>query len=143
MTKRYRIVISPGDGIGHEIIGWAEKVLTAVAESGGFGLEFIRVDLGMTSYLKNGSAVSKQALDAMRNADATLLVAIAAAEIPKHLPNPIIVFRQELDLYANIRPLKDYARFAPKDRKADLIVLRENTEGFYSGIEYSVGADAA
>jgi len=58
-------------------------------------------------------------LDAMRFADTTLLVAIAAIEIPKTLPNPIRVIRKELDLYANIRPLKDYARFAPKGRKVD------------------------
>jgi isocitrate/isopropylmalate dehydrogenase len=46
-------------------------------------------------------------------------------------------------MYANIRPVRDYERIAPKGRKADIVVVRENTEGFYSGIEYQVGDAAA
>jgi len=144
MSKTFEIVISPGDGIGHEIIGWAQKTLETVSKvDGGFTFSFIPIEVGLGAYKKTGEAISTAPLDAMRSADATLLVAIAAAEIPKSLPNPITVIRKELDLYANIRPLKDYLRFAPKGRKVDLIVARENTEGFYSGIEYPVGLDAA
>jgi isopropylmalate/isohomocitrate dehydrogenase-like protein len=144
MSKTYHIVISPGDGCGHEIIGWAQKTLETVSTlSGDFGFDFIPIEIGVGAFKKTGEALSKASLDAMRSADATLFVAIAAAEIPRHVPNPITVMRKELDLYANIRPLKDYPRFAPKGRKTDLIVLRENTEGFYSGIEYWVGQDAA
>jgi isocitrate dehydrogenase (NAD+) len=144
MNKTYHIVISPGDGCGHEIIGWAQKTLETVStRSGQFRFNFIPVEIGFGAYQKSGEALSKASLDAMRSADATLFVAIAAAEMPRHLLNPIIVMRKELDLYGNMRPLKDYPRFAPKGRKTDLIVLRENTEGFYSGIEYWVGRDAA
>ena len=144
MSKTYRIVISPGDGCGHEIIGWAQKTLETVsARSGNFRFNFIPVEIGFGAYQKSGEALSKVSLDAMRSADATLFVAIAAAEMPRHLPNPIIVMRKGLDLYGNMRPLRDYPRFAPRGRKTDLIVLRENTEGFYSGIEYGVGQDAA
>lgn len=144
LSKTYDIVISPGDGCGPEIIGWAQKALETVSKrSGNFDFNFIPVEIGFGAYQKTGEALSKASLDAMRSADATLFVAIAAAEMPRHLPNPITVMRKELDLYANMRPLKDYPRFAPKGRKTDLIVLRENTEGFYSGIEYWVGRDAA
>jgi methanogen homoisocitrate dehydrogenase len=106
MSKTYDIVISPGDGCGYEIIGWAQKVLETVStRSGYFRLNFIPVEIGFGAYQKTGEALSKASLDAMRSADATLFVAIAAAEMPRHLPNPIIVMRKELDLYGNMRPL--------------------------------------
>jgi isocitrate/isopropylmalate dehydrogenase len=144
MNRVYRIAISPGDGVGHEIIGWAQKTLEMAARlDGGFHLEFIPFAIGFGAYQKTGEAISKAALDLMRSADATLFVAIAAAEMPRHLPNPIRVMRSGLDIYANIRQVKDYPRFAPEGRRADLVVVRENTEGFYSGIEYRVGEDAA
>ena len=144
MNKTYKIVISPGDGVGHEIIGWAQKTLEVVAKiEGGFGFDFIPVEMGFGAYQKTGEALSKACLDAMRSADATLFVAMAAAEMPKHLPNPIRVIRRELDLYAVVRPFRDYPRFAPPGRKADLVIVRESTEGFFSGIEYKVGPDSA
>lgn len=143
MSKVYKIVISPGDGVGHEIIGWAQKTLETAARIGGFGFEFTPVEMGYGAYQKTGEAISQACLQAMRSADATLFVALAAASIPKHLPNPIMVLRKGLDLYANVRLLKDYPRFAPNGRRADLVVVRENTEGFFSGIEYMVGSDSA
>ena len=144
MKKTYNIAISPGDGAGHEIIGWAQKVLETLAEmDGGFSFDFRHFEIGAEVFRKTGEAIPKASLDAMREADATIFVAIAAAEIPRDHPNPIIVLRKELDLYANIRPVKDYPRLAPEGRKTDLVVVRENLEGFYSGIEYRVGDDAA
>ena len=144
MNKTYEIAISPGDGVGHEVIGWAQKALEALAEiDGGFSFDFHHFEIGAEVLRRTGEAIPKASLDAMRSADATILVAIAAAEIPKDHPNPIMVMRKELDLYANIRPVKDYPRLAPEGRKTDLVVMRENLEGFYSGIEYRVGDDAA
>lgn len=144
MNKIYKIAISPGDGVGHEVIGWAQKSLEALAEiDGGFSFDFRHFEIGAGVFKKTGEAIPKSSLDAMREADATIFVAIAAADIPRHHPNPIIVLRKELDLYANIRPVKDYPRLAPEGRRTDLVVVRENLEGFYSGIEYRVGDDAA
>jgi len=144
MNRVYRIAISPGDGVGHEIIGWAQKTLEMAAQlEGGFRLEFIPFAMGFGAYQKTGEAISQAALELMRSADATLFVAIAAAEMPRHLPNPLRVMRGGLDIYANIRSVKDYPRFAPEGRRTDLVVVRENTEGFYSGIEYWVGQDSA
>ena len=144
MNKTYKVVISPGDGVGHEIIGWAQKTLETVAQiEGGFRFDFMSVDIGFGAYQKTGEALSKACLDAMRSADATLFVAMAAAEIPKHVPNPIRVMRRELNLYAIVRESRDYPKLAPPGRKADLVVVRESTEGFFSGIEYMVGPDSA
>ena len=144
MNKTYKIAISPGDGAGHDIIGVVQKTLEALAAiEGGFGLDFRPFEIGAGVFKRTGEAIPKVSFDAMHEADATIFVAIAAAEIPRHHPNPIIVLRKELDLYANIRPSRDYARLAPEGRKTDLVVVRENLEGFYSGIEYRVGDDAA
>ena len=144
MNKTYKIAISPGDGVGHEVIGWVQKALETLAEmDGAFSFDFHHFEIGAEVFRRTGEAIPKASLDATREADATIFVAIAAAEIPRHHPNPIIALRKELDLYANIRPVKDYPRLAPEGRKTDLVVVRENLEGFYSGIEYRVGPDAA
>ena len=60
MNKTYKVIISPGDGVGHEIIDWAQKTLEAVAKiEGGFGFDFIPVEMGFGAYQKTGEALSK------------------------------------------------------------------------------------
>jgi isocitrate/isopropylmalate dehydrogenase len=90
MIKTYKIAISPGDGVGHEVIGWAQKALETLAEiDGGFSFDFRNFEIGAELFRRTGEAISRESLDAMREADATIFVAIAAAEIPRHHPNPI------------------------------------------------------
>ena len=129
MTK-YRICLLPGDGIGPEVIGCAEQVLSALPVD----LEFVRAGIGFGCYERLGTPLPDSTLDAIRFADATLLGAVTT---PPDLPgyfSPIVRMRQSLDLYANLRPCRSLPHASSRSG-IDLIIVRENTEGLYSGIE--------
>src|SRR5262245_9059052 len=126
----HRICLLPGDGIGPEVIDCAEQVLRALP----FDLEFIRADIGFGEYERSGSPLPDSTLQAIRHADATLFGAVTT---PPNIPNyfsPVVRMRQSLDLYANLRPTRSIPHESSRSN-IDLILVRENTEGLYSGIE--------
>src|SRR5687768_16796675 len=129
MTK-YRICLLPGDGIGPEVIDCAEEVLHALP----LDLEFTRAEIGFGAYERLGSPLPDSTLDAIRLADSALLGAVTT---PPNLPgyfSPIVRMRQSLDLYANLRPCRSIPH-ASSRAGIDMLIVRENTEGLYSGIE--------
>lgn len=129
MTK-YRICLLPGDGIGPEVIECTEQVLRALS----LDLEFTRAEIGYATYKQLGTPLPDSTLEEIRFADATLLGAVTT---PPNLPgyfSPIVRMRQSLDLYANLRPCRSIPHSSSR-AGIDLIIVRENTEGLYSGIE--------
>jgi homoisocitrate dehydrogenase len=129
MTK-YRICLLPGDGIGPEVIDCAEEVLSALS----LDLEFTRADIGFGAYERLGSPLPDSTLEAIRLADSALLGAVTT---PPNLPgyfSPIVKMRQQLELYANLRPCRSIPHESSRPN-IDILIVRENTEGLYSGIE--------
>lgn len=140
-----RIAVLPGDGIGPEVTAVAVRVLQAA----GFQGTFATHPVGWKEWCTRGDALPAATLQACRDADAVLFGAItskpddqAQAEVAAHLRgtvryrSPIIRLRQELDLYANIRPCQANGM--------DLVLFRENTEGLYAGFERATaGPDLA
>jgi len=126
----HRICLLPGDGIGPEVIACAEQVLTALP----LDLEFSRAEIGYAAYQRLGTPLPPASLQAIRAADATLFGAVTT---PPNIPgyfSPVVRMRQELDLYANLRPCRSIEH--PSSRPGiDMLIVRENTEGLYSGIE--------
>jgi len=126
----YRICLLPGDGIGPEVIGQAARVLLALE----MDLTFEQGEIGFGAYQKLGSPLPEETLSKIRAADATLFGAVTT---PPNIPgyfSPIIRLRQSLDLYANLRPCQSLPH--PASRSGiNLVVVRENTEDLYSGIE--------
>ena len=126
----YQICLLPGDGIGPEVIDSAKQVLTAMQ----IDLEFSKADIGYGAYQQLGTPLPPATLEAIRAAHATLLGAVTT---PPNIPgyfSPVVRMRQELDLYANLRPCRSISH--PSSRPGiDLLIVRENTEGLYSGIE--------
>jgi isocitrate/isopropylmalate dehydrogenase len=131
-----RIAVLPGDGIGPEVTAVAVRLLQAA----GFRGTFTEHPVGWSEWCARGEALPAATLQACRDADAVLFGAItskpqaaANAEIVAHLRgtvryrSPILRLRQELDLYANVRPAAGHG--------ADLVTFRENTEGLYAGHE--------
>ncbi len=126
----YRICLLPGDGIGPEVIAAAETVLRALP----LNFEFTRAEIGFGAYQRLGAPLPDSTLDAIRAADAALFGAVTT---PPNLPgyfSPVVRMRQRLDLYANLRPTRSIPHPASRPN-IDLILVRENTEGLYSGIE--------
>ena len=126
----YQICLLPGDGIGPEVIECAEQVLSSLP----LDLQFTRAEIGFGAYERLGSPLPLSTLTAIRSANATLFGAVTT---PPNIPgyfSPVVRMRQELDLYANLRPCRSIAH--PSSRPGiDMLIVRENTEGLYSGIE--------
>jgi homoisocitrate dehydrogenase len=126
----HRICLLAGDGIGPEVIDCAEQVLRALT----LDLDFVRAEIGFGVYQRSGSPLPDSTLQAIRHADAALFGAVTT---PPNLPNyfsPVVRMRQSLDLYANIRPTRSISHESSRPN-IDFILVRENTEGLYSGIE--------
>lgn len=139
--KSYKIAVIPGDGIGAEIIAEGMKVVQAVAERYGFGLETEDYDFGGDRYLKTGVTLPESAISELRGFDSIYLGAVGHPDVaPGILEKEILLkIRFELDQYINLRPVKLYPGvWHPlKDKgpeEIDYVVVRENTEGAYSGI---------
>ncbi len=129
MTK-YQICLLPGDGIGPEVIDCAEQVLSALP----LDLEFTRAEIGFGAYERIGSPLPDATLQAIRSADATLLGAVTTPPNILGYFSPIVRMRQSLELYANLRPCRSIPHDSSRPN-IDMVIVRENTEGLYSGIE--------
>jgi len=130
MKKEYKIGIIPGDGIGKDVVEAAHRVLVTVNRmSEEFSLVFYKMDVGETAIEKFGNALPKETLDEIRKMDAALFGAA-------HTPPVIAGLRHGFDLYAKVCPIKAYPGTNAIRPNADLIVVRENTEGLYRGIGY-------
>jgi tartrate dehydrogenase/decarboxylase/D-malate dehydrogenase len=137
--NHYKIAAIPGDGIGVEVIAAGVEVLQALAvKRGTFGIEFAHFDWGSERYLREGQYIPEGGLASLKAFDAIFFGAVGSQEVPDHvslwgLRLPIC---QGFDQYANVRP----ARVLPgvtsplaKGKAIDWVIVRENSEGEYSG----------
>ncbi|MFH0875514.1 MAG: isocitrate/isopropylmalate family dehydrogenase [archaeon] len=128
MTRK--ITVLQGDGIGPQVTEEAVRVL----QNTGLDFEFIYGDIGYDYYQKTGNNLPAQTIEKIMKSSSCLFGAVTT---PPNIPNyssPILALRKKLDLYTNLRPNKSY----PLDsfRKGiDMVIVRENTEGLYSGRE--------
>ncbi len=126
-----KIVVLPGDGIGPETMAVAVNVLEAVSNRFNLGITLEHDVAGHASMEKSGVTVRPDLLDKVKAADALMLGPASAYEYPNQI-NASKHFRKGLDLYANIRPARTYAGMPNRFGEFDLVVVRENTEGFYA-----------
>ena len=136
----YRIAVIPGDGTGPEVIREGLKVLKAVAHKHNFQYEIKEFDFSGKRYLKTGKLVSDEDLEELKTFDAIYLGAVGDPEVkPGILEHGVLLkIRFALDQYINLRPVILYPNvWTPiKDKgpeEIDFVVVRENTEGLYSG----------
>jgi homoisocitrate dehydrogenase len=134
-----RLCVIEGDGIGKEVVPAAVQVLAAAIP----GLETVPAEAGWETFLKCGVSVPPETLDAIRACGAALFGAVQSpSRKVEGYRSAIISMRQALDLYANLRPVRSLPRISPRP-DVDLVVVRENTEGLYSGREHWEGEDTA
>ncbi len=140
MTKEYNIGLIPGDGTGPEVIAEGKKVLDIVSERFGFSLTYTLYDFGGERYLRTGETLTDSVISELGSQDALYLGAIGHPDVkPGILEKEILLrIRFELDQYINLRPVKLYPGVeTPLKNKGpkeiDFVVIRENTEGLYTG----------
>lgn len=130
-----KILVLPGDGIGPEITEATVKVLTAVSERENLGLELEFADIGLKSLAEVGSTLPDAVLERIPKVDGVLLGPVSHYDYPaKHLGglNPSGELRTQFGLYANVRPCRSREDLSILRKPMDLVIVRENTEGFYS-----------
>jgi isocitrate/isopropylmalate dehydrogenase len=130
------LLILEGDGIGPEISAATVAVLKRADEAFGLGLTFRSMPIGFAALEKFKTTFPKETLEAAKMADGTVLGPVSHNDYPPAAQggiNPSGALRIGLDLYANIRPARTRKGFTPPCGKPlDLVIVRENTEGFYS-----------
>jgi len=117
-----KIAVVEGDGIGHEVIPPTRDLLGILRPD----FEFFEVEAGYGKWQRTGQAITDDDIAMLRDAGAILFGAITTPPA-RDYQSVILRIRKELDLYANVRPVKG--------NRVNLIVVRENTEGLYSGVE--------
>jgi 3-isopropylmalate dehydrogenase len=125
------IVVIPGDGIGQEVIPAAQRVLSAVAD-----VTFVEADAGDAVKTETGEALPQETYDLVSEADATLFGAAGETAADVILP-----LREAVDSFVNVRPARAYPGVDALRPETDLVFLRENTEGVYSGHEDRLSDD--
>jgi homoisocitrate dehydrogenase len=136
--SRRRIVLIEGDGIGHEVIPAGR----AVIEATGLDVEFVPAVAGWETFQRRGTALPEETIAAVKGADATLFGAVSSPlQAVAGYRSPIVALRRELDLYANLRPVLSQP-VASSRPGIDMLIVRENSEGLYSGRERSDGNEA-
>ncbi|HUQ22587.1 MAG TPA: tartrate dehydrogenase [Gaiellaceae bacterium] len=132
---KHRVAVIPGDGVGPEVLAEARKAVDALA----LDLEWTELPWGCDYFHETGTMMPADALDTVREHDAVLLGAVGHPSVPDHVSlwGLLLPLRQGLDLWANIRParlLDGVPSPLTGSPAVDLLFVRENTEGEYSGV---------
>ncbi len=135
MPRSYRIAVVAGDGVGPEVVAEARKAVDAL----GLAIDWSELPWGVDHYHRHGALMPSDAIDIVRDHDAVLLGAVGDPSVPDHVSlwGLLLPLRQGLDLYANVRPARlldgvpSPLAGAPR---VDMLFVRENTEGEYSGV---------
>ncbi len=135
---KYTVTLIPGDGIGPDVTRAARLVLDAV----GIGIEWEVVEAGEAAIEKYGTPLPDAVLESIRR-NRVALKGPLTTPVGTGFRSVNVALRKELDLYANVRPAKNLPKVPSRYEGVDIIVVRENTEDLYAGVEHMVGKDAA
>ena len=138
-TRPLRVAVIPGDGIGIEVVDAALPILIEAARSEGVELRVTELDWGGDRLLRTGEAMPVDAIEVLRQHDAVFLGAVGHADLAPDVSvwTLTLRLRKELGLYANVRPIrvwKGIDAVVTGAEGSDVVIVRENTEGEYTGI---------
>ncbi|HUF59637.1 MAG TPA: isocitrate/isopropylmalate dehydrogenase family protein [Actinomycetota bacterium] len=138
MAGRHRVALIPGDGIGPEVSAGARLVLdTAVP-----GIEWIERQAGSAALAEQGDLLPEETLDAIREARVAIKGPITTP-VGSGFRSINVALRQGLDLFAAVRPARSLPGVPTRHGTVDLVVIRENTEDLYQGVEFAAGSPQA
>ncbi|WP_210529719.1 isocitrate/isopropylmalate dehydrogenase family protein [Rubellimicrobium arenae] len=130
-----RLLALPGDGIGPEITDATLRVLATLEDRSHLGLTVERMEIGLASLAAEGTTLPEAVIRRIPEVEGVILGPVSHYEYPpkdKGGPNPSAELRTGFELYANIRPCRSHPDFSVLRAPMDLVIVRENTEGFYS-----------
>src|SRR5438034_9637529 len=132
-SPTHTITLIPGDGTGPEIVEATRRAIEAT----GVKIEWDVHDVGMPARAKSGTPFPKEALESVRR-NRVALKGPLTTELGTGFRSVNVALRKEFDLYANLRPAKTYPGVPAPRGDVDLVVVRENIEDLYAGIEFDV-----
>src|SRR4051794_9993703 len=127
------VTLIPGDGIGPEVVSAAVEVI----EAAGVKLEWHRAAAGAGAVPTHGTPIPAATLESIRETKLALKGPLATP-IGEGYRSVNVALRKEFDLYANVRPARSFAGVETRYTGVDLVVIRENTQGLYSGVEHYI-----
>ncbi len=134
----HRVTLIPGDGIGPELAEATRRVLDAT----GVGFEWDIQEAGEACLAEYGTPLPDHVLDSIR-ANKVAIKGPITTPVGEGFRSVNVALRQALNLYANLRPARSIRGLVTRYEDVDLVIVRENTEDLYAGIEHRVGPDAA
>jgi 3-isopropylmalate dehydrogenase len=129
----FNVAVIEGDGIGKEIVNSALKVIERLKAKYSLDVNLIKVEAGDNALSKYGEALPKESLKILDNVDAILKGPVGETAF-----DVVVKMRQRYDLYANLRPAKSMPNVETPFKGVDILVVRENTEDLYKGIEFEM-----
>src|SRR5205807_8382228 len=130
---KHTVTLIPGDGIGPEVT----KPTLAIIKAAGVNIEWETHLAGASALKKHKTTIPKALLDSFTK-NKIALKGPVTTPVGEGFPSVNVELRQTFDLYSNLRPIKNLPGVKARYQNVDLIVVRENTEGLYSGIEHEV-----
>lgn len=134
----HKVTLIRGDGTGPELVEAARRVIDAL----GAGIDWEVVDAGVDVMEEKGTPLPPEVIESIRRNGVALKGPITTP-IGKGFRSVNVALRQELGLYACLRPCKYYPGIRSKYENVDIVIVRENTEDLYAGVEWDRGADEA
>ena len=130
----YTVTLIPGDGIGPEIV----DSMVRVVEATGVKINWERVEAGAAVIDEYNTAIPDYVIDSIKKNKIAIKGPITTP-IGKGFKSVNVTLRQKLDLYVNLRPVKSFKGIKSRYDDIDLVIVRENTEDLYAGIEHKIG----
>jgi isocitrate dehydrogenase (NAD+) len=129
----HRITLIPGDGIGPEVT----DAVVCILDAAGVAIEWERHDAGLIAFEKIGHTLPDSLLDSIKH-NTVALKGPVTTPIGEGFTSVNVGLRKALDLYANLRPVQSMPAISSRFQNVDLVIVRENTEDLYSGLEHEI-----
>ena len=139
MPRTHRVTFIPGDGTGPEIAEATRRVLEAAADIGGFAFDWDMQQAGAAGGEQTGEVLPEAVLESIRS-NKVAIKGPLTTPVGKGFRSVNVALRKALDLYACLRPCKTYAGAPSNFPDFDVVVVRENTEDLYAGVEFPQGS---
>jgi isopropylmalate/isohomocitrate dehydrogenase-like protein len=144
VSKTYKVAVLKGDGIGPEVTDATIKILDAVQDSTkNLKFNFLYGEAGYHCIAEHGTNLPEETITLLKQTDACLKGPMTTPETPGAPVSAAVKIRKTFNLYANVRPCRSFPNVEALKPNIDLVVVRENTEGMYSGVEYEVSPGVA
>lgn len=137
-AKSWKVAVIKGDGVGPDVVNSALLVLDAVKSKFKLNIEYVNTQAGLNCVDKYGTNLPKETLETLKQTDCVLKGPTTTPEGATSFPSANVGIRKYFELYADVRPNKTLPNVQSIKPGIDMVIVRENTEGMYSGLDFRI-----